>query len=246
MLVFLPPCLSVCLPVCLSCLTESRYPVAARWFSDRKEKKEEDLSAELQMLQSMDHEAQHMQDMLHYPEPQDIDKTGKQCGESLLCLSNRNGHNHSVDSSATVVHCVCVFLCHWRHCVCPLGTTTVTALICLQLLCAVRAVVRCACVSLPLCLSIRNNHSHSVDLSAAVVRCVCVSLPLAPLCLSIRNNHSHSVDLSAAVVRCVCVSLPLAPLCLSIRNNHSHSVDLSAAVVHCVCFSATGATVFVH
>ena len=110
LLVFLPPCLSVCLSACLSCLTESRFPVAARWFSDRKEKKGEDLSAELQMLQSMDREAQHMQDMLHYPEPQDIDKTGKQCGESLLCLSNRNGHSRSVDSSATVVHCVCVSL----------------------------------------------------------------------------------------------------------------------------------------
>ena len=92
------------------------------------------MSAELQMLQSMDREAQHMQDMLHYPEPQDIDKTGKQCGESSLCLSNRNGHNHSVDLSATVVHCVCVSL--------PLA---------------------------PLSLSIRNSHNHSVDSSAAVV-----------------------------------------------------------------------------
>lgn len=35
------------------------------------------MSAELKMLQSLDHEAQHAQAAIQYPEPKDIDKTGE-------------------------------------------------------------------------------------------------------------------------------------------------------------------------
>ncbi|KAL8565172.1 hypothetical protein ACOMHN_003959 [Nucella lapillus] len=53
----------------------------SKWFTDLKPKRVEDeLSAELQMLQSMDQEAKRMQNTVHYPEPQDIDKTGQSTG----------------------------------------------------------------------------------------------------------------------------------------------------------------------
>ncbi|XP_076442138.1 phospholipase DDHD1-like isoform X2 [Babylonia areolata] len=48
----------------------------SKWFSERKTKKDgEELSAELKMLRSMDREAKRRQSKVHYPEPQDIDKT---------------------------------------------------------------------------------------------------------------------------------------------------------------------------
>ncbi|XP_025104108.1 phospholipase DDHD1-like isoform X1 [Pomacea canaliculata] len=47
-----------------------------RWLADRKSKKDDnEMSAELKMLQSLDHEAQHAQAAIQYPEPKDIDKT---------------------------------------------------------------------------------------------------------------------------------------------------------------------------
>ncbi|KAK7103636.1 hypothetical protein V1264_018501 [Littorina saxatilis] len=53
----------------------------SKWFSDLKTKKVEDeLTAELKMLQTMDQEARSMQCTLQYPEPQDIDKTGETRG----------------------------------------------------------------------------------------------------------------------------------------------------------------------
>lgn len=51
---------------------------AGRWLADRKSKKDDnEMSAELKMLQSLDHEAQHAQAAIQYPEPKDIDKTGE-------------------------------------------------------------------------------------------------------------------------------------------------------------------------